>query len=1099
MHFSNLLLSLALLIGPGLILDLKAQEEAPAPFSAPDTISKAQKFFEQNFYDTAATLYGKVPAGDTLYPLALLERTRSLYMGDRDSACIALAQQALAATREYRPAFLNLLASAYGDSDQPEEAYKTYNRAIKEYPSDHQLYYSRGVTYEEYEAYPKALADYKKALELNPFHYYSHIKIASLAVNEEAYAEALMALGYAMIVAEDQVDRLSLTVAYDRALSGAMELEPKNLAVEPNDVFQKINLLIKSQAALRDDYELGTDLTFPLVRQMHLTYSLLQKQPTHENSFWSQFYQPFYQELMADPDRFELFTLLLVLNSSEDFHQKLLRKNQNALSEFRNWARGKMLELNALHPKGYQPEAPLVRQYYFDQSNRISAIGEANEAGEIIGAYQSFHYSGALESVGQFNTQNEQAGRWVFFHESGDTARVLLFKNGQPNGVTREFHDNGALFIKSTFVDGVLSGPTQVYNRDGVLSRTLVLRNGQMEDTTRYYEADGSLSSVLPMRAGKVEGSATFYHKNGTKASEISFQNDQREGAATFYHPNGVVKARAAYRQGELHGRYQSFFANEQQESKGRYQDGIKVGVWKIYNPTGQLVTEETFDTKGKKTGESQEYDALGRKTGRFVYQKGDLAAYTFYDKAGDVLKEGKGSSRPFPMEFYNIHGTVIASGNFVDNRKLGPWEYRNGYGTLQSRENYNDEEQLEGLDTEYFGTDEIESEYRYAGGQLQGYFCNYYRNGALKNEGWYHDNELAGSQRDYHANGRLQTDSYYVKGRLNGPQRHYDPEGNLLREEYFSKGVLSRTSQYFEDDVYRASLVPAVGNYELYYPNGQLWSSIEKSGSLYTGRARWHYGHGPLKEEGEYRNGQQEGEWRAYFPNEQLSYQGQYRLGEPFGKWVFYHSNGERREERSYLNGEIHGPNPSYYDNGRIATFDRYYLGSYHGPRHFYLQDGSLNHVRVYDLGRIVGYYKQAGPGADTTLVTLKNGTGAVKSYYANGQLARQYQLDHGDFYGDYLAYYPDGTLALKSSYRSDERDGRYELYYPNGRLKKQSHYAMGIKEGLETTYYATGKKKAEVPYVAGIKHGTAVYYTEDGSVKHRYQYVNDEIYRKF
>ena len=1078
-------------------LTLNAQDDLPL-FNALDTIKKAQQLYESGKYDTAARMYGKIPQGDTLYSLALLEKSRSHFMKMDYQTCVETAQKGLRLQKGYYSSFLNLMASAYSSDSQAVKAYEIYDRAIAKYPSDYQLYYSRGATYHENDELEKALRDYKKTIELNPFHYYAHVRSASLALNEERYAESLMSLGYAYIVAESEDNVLSLTVGYDKALSGDMELESGGLEIETENSFKRVNLLLKSRAALRDDYELSTDLSFPLVRQMHLTYSQVNQSKINPNDFWSHYYQPFYQALMEE-ELFEEFTFLLIKGSDQDYHQKLLRKNSKDIKELYQWAAQQIIKNNAVHREGYKPDGQWIRYFYHESSEKLSGIAELNAKKEVEGKYVGFYLNGSKGSEGMYNAEAEREGTWVFYHESGDTSRVTTYENGSPKGATAEWHDNGHLFIESTFNEnGKMHGSTNIYDRHGLLSRKLMLQDGVIADTTYNYYPSGQLASKIPMQEGKAQGKATFYHENGKLSSKIQFRNDERHGEAIFYHPNGAVDAKVKYRDGKQDGAYVSYYPNEQLASEGQYLEGVKSGLWKNYEVTGILSSEETFDDKGKKTGRSTEYDIMGRKTSSFLYKKGEIESYKIFDLHGAVRAEDKQKRGAFLLKYYNLYGNITSEGRYAGDHKEGKWKYYTQYGVLKSEENYDDEGNLTGATKNYFLGGNLKSLYHYKNGQLQGYYVEYFRNGNKKEEGWYEEGKQTGPFYQYFSNGLLYTKAYYVNDKLNGSRQNYDLNGDYTFVEQFDKGVLVQINDYQSGERYKATEIGSKDAVKRFYPNGKLLLSTKKYGPTFHGESIRYYGNGQVEHQGNYANGLRQGEWSYYYPNGQLNYQGSYLLGQPTGVWKYFHPNGIQKETRSFLSGEIHGENPTYDDHGELSGVENYHVGENHGKRYFYLLDGIENHIRVYDQGRITGYIKETGEDADSTFIPVQNGTAEVKSYYSNGQLARTYILEKGVFQGSYEAYYPDGTPAIKGVLLDDERDGEYVYYYPNGQVKEKIMYKTGMREGITTTYYANGKKKAETTYQAGKKNGEKIYYNKNGKEKFRYIYVNDKIYEK-
>ena len=122
-------------------------------------------------HDAANTIYEAVPATSSMKPTAVVRVAQNLDLtGNRDEALRRLNNIVVS-----RPNDLDAV-SVLGDllryDEQYIEAAETYSKAIEltggENPSDWRFYYVRGIAYERAKEWPKAEADFLKALELNP-------------------------------------------------------------------------------------------------------------------------------------------------------------------------------------------------------------------------------------------------------------------------------------------------------------------------------------------------------------------------------------------------------------------------------------------------------------------------------------------------------------------------------------------------------------------------------------------------------------------------------------------------------------------------------------------------------------------------------------------------------------------------------------------------------------------------------------------------------------------------------------------------------------------------------------------------------------------
>ncbi|MGV8853721.1 MAG: tetratricopeptide repeat protein [Devosia sp.] len=122
-------------------------------------------------HEAANRIYDGVPATSVMKPTAVVRFAQNLdALGDRPEALRRLSNIVVT-----RPDDLDA-ASVYGDmlryDEQYDAAAAAYTKAIDitggDHPSDWRFYYVRGIAYERAKQWPKAEADFLKALDLNP-------------------------------------------------------------------------------------------------------------------------------------------------------------------------------------------------------------------------------------------------------------------------------------------------------------------------------------------------------------------------------------------------------------------------------------------------------------------------------------------------------------------------------------------------------------------------------------------------------------------------------------------------------------------------------------------------------------------------------------------------------------------------------------------------------------------------------------------------------------------------------------------------------------------------------------------------------------------
>ena len=63
----------------------------------------------------------------------------------------------------------------------------------------------------------------------------------------------------------------------------------------------------------------------------------------------------------------------------------------------------------------------------------------------------------------------------------------------------------------------------------------------------------------------------------------------------------GRIKILKHYKNGIVHGRIHYYWDNGQVHVTGQYEQMRRVGIWKTYDSTGNLILEENYNTHGPK------------------------------------------------------------------------------------------------------------------------------------------------------------------------------------------------------------------------------------------------------------------------------------------------------------------------------------------------------------------------------------------------------------------------------------------------------------------------------------------------------------------
>ncbi len=155
---------------------------------------------------------------------------------------------------------------------------------------------------------------------------------------------------------------------------------------------------------------------------------------------------------------------------------------------------------------------------------------------------------------------------------------------------------------------------------------------------------------------GKRTGAWEKFYDNGSLRYKGQFEDGKEMGVFKFYkedaseHPS-IIKEFIAH---STVSKVKFFTVDGVLQSSGEFDGKNRVGKWVFYYSDGSKSSEENY-VKGQLSG-----------TYKMYYKNGVLAEFTHF-KAGKL--EGVAN-------YYNLKGSLLGTGQFSDNEKIGEWEY---------------------------------------------------------------------------------------------------------------------------------------------------------------------------------------------------------------------------------------------------------------------------------------------------------------------------------------------------------------------------------------------------------------------------------------
>jgi len=1090
----NLPLLLAMICG----LCCLAQEKIPF-VDYGSVYEKVDEAAQKGAYEEALGHLDKISKNDSIYCDVLISKSYYLMTLKRFDDAIAVIDEGLQnSCYDLHSSFYINKQVAFLRQEHYQKAIAMTEEGFERFPQNKTLWFNKGVALEALGKIEEAVAAYQKTIYLDPYYKSAYLQLGNLCYQQERISQALMCYNMYLLLEPDATDAFDTLKSINDLVKSKNEhsRNPDIKISEDDDSFEEIDLIINNRVALNTKYETGNEIDIALTKQNHALLQSL-KNFSGNGGFWDTKLVPFYQWVIKQ-DFFDAFTYTISYSIENEAYKKIVDKKIDEIQNLFDLSKTKWAELvknTTVTEKG----ATKVVRHYFDDGYTKGIGRVENEV--IVGPWQLFNSTGRLTAKGVFNAKGKREGMWEFYNEQGNLSETAEYLNGEVSGKNIVYFDNGRKKIVTTYKNDELDGEYLLYNRNGALKQKKYFKEGKLEGVYETFHDVGAelLESKALYENGNIKERYIEYYANGAVDSEVNFKNGEAHGREIEYHPNGTPSTDLISKNGYANGYYKTFHANGSPKWVGQTTEGSYSGDWQTFYHNGTLQSEYRYDDKGKLDGDYNYYDTDGKLHYTFEYRRGEILAYKYYDKAGDLIEENRKKGGEFYYRGYSPYGKVITEGLYdIKGGKKGVWKYYTTHGVLTDEGNYEDDKAVGAYKT-YHSNGKIASVSQYQKDTLSGYYLAYHANGQIKTQGWHKDDELHGEWRRYTPDGILKEINFYHKGTLHGEQLLFSPRGVKTQRVVYEYDT-EVTDTYFD-------------------PEGNESFTIAYENDDQTGeRIYWHYNKKPS-----YKftmvNGVKHGPYTGFDFYGNKTVAGQYLNGKAHGEWTWYHDNGAVETTINYLNGEWHGEYVSYfedgtmdgkynyslgklegnvvyhYENGAINTKSYYENDELQGRRETYGPDGALQLVRFYEHGRLMGYSHLDKNGIEIAMVPIENESGKITTYYDNGNVSREMEYRNGYLINDYREYYYSGQQYEKAFYVDGGFDGKRTEYFPNGGVKLEEMYQLGKLSGSTKTYFENGKLKKEETYKNNIKDGIAKKYTEDGTLLVEEVYFNGDI----
>jgi antitoxin component YwqK of YwqJK toxin-antitoxin module len=473
-----------------------------------------------------------------------------------------------------------------------------------------------------------------------------------------------------------------------------------------------------------------------------------------------------------------------------------------------------------------------------------------------------------------FSQEINPDGYNIFYHPNGNISSEGNMVGGKPDGYWRSYYEDGTLMSEGNRLFFELDSIWNFYTSDGHLELSISYRdnvkNGYTDTYNFYYNVDSVkvyyLSSKELFFMGLLEGLSYYYDEHGHLLYTFTYKKGKRNGEGKEYDRDGLIITLFNYYNG---------YQIESQKINRRDKNNLKQNKWIEFYPNGNKKTEANY-WDDKLHGVYKKYDLSGRLISEQRYERGEL--YT--PKPDEEVK----LKAEIKKSFYS-NGIIQYEGAFLNNTPVGIHKEYNETGAVIVAKEYDENGELigEGLfDDNGYRTGkwklfDAEGNYYYAEGNYskglkEGKWTYFYPDSKVEQEGFYTNDKPDREWAWYYRDGNKKIEEEFLLGKREGNYIQYDSLGNeAAKGEYFDN---EKSGEWF----YNIGIITKQGQYDYGLMTGE-WKYIYKENNKKRfvgkfnngdpdGTHTWFYKNGTVEQIGDYRMGKQNKVWKRYLPD---------------------------------------------------------------------------------------------------------------------------------------------------------------------------------------------------------------------------------------
>lgn len=1045
-----------------------------------ELINSGVAAYEEGEYKKAIAAFEQIQEGDTNYYAAQYELALSYLVDSQYEKSIALNKQLLNSyPQEERQILLNI-GVGYSNLGNKEKAIAYFDSTHVLYPNDHRPFYEKGVVYLQNKEYDKAIEQLQTALLYNPMHPKSHRLLGTIYALQGRLTEAMIAMQGALSSTGDLDEARSPILILGTIASmkddAAGYYRDKKPAYR-HELFDEIDELISSKLALGKDFKVSGKIDDAIIRQMQVIFEKLQYDEK-DNNFVMQYYVPFLLDI-REKGLFDDYMLFLFSGygiASVDKHVDGKRGKQKlaSITDILDPYRRMILGTRELNYK----------KRTLDKVNYLLIDGmfvEGKPADimftKLKEGYMKAYEGHMLRAEGKFNANTKKEGLWKYYHPNGQLRMEETYTDGNAkNGQFVQYYTNGNMEYSINYdqnhsfhdrTDYWYNGQvasTQVKDKDGNFKVTYLHPNGKEHYTMVYDKSDADKA---------VDGSYKVYFSNGKLEKEYSIRNNKLDGIYKEYYENGKLKLDAQYVLGKLNGTYKKFFKSGHPDMVYEYTNGELNGLCQdFYDEKESYFTQQYKN--GVLHGLLERYNKNKVKYATVNFDNGSPVAVEYKNLEGKVVYTAADKNGLTLLETYNEYGVKIKSAPLnKKGQNHGLVKTYQEFGGIESEIPYTNGV-IDGTSKYYHSTGALAYEKTTVNGVDEGPYTSFSDASKLSRQGYLHENELQDGLQNYFSNGKVSKSNFFNAGERSGPEVSYFYNEKIDFIQHYDNGMLLGVTQYDTTgkSAPRIDFPKGQGVYVLRYPSGNTRITVPVKYGSFNGPYLKYLDNKTVIERSNFEQGQLEGLSERYHPNGKPWITAIYHKGDLNGTLKRYDAAGNLTETNEYIDDEQSGPTKVYCGEQLRYLFNTV-NGERHGESIIFGEQGKIAGLLYYDRGLLIGYAYLNKDKTKAPMIPITNGTAVVKTFYADGAKAMEFNWVNNLYEGVQKLYFSNGKLAEERTFKKGMCDGLYNRWNEDGSKLEESFYKDDMLQGMRKEYDKKGNLLSATNFIDGLQHG--------------------------